>query len=185
MFKTTEDGREIVLGYLTQHDLFGEESLFDIVPQAVSAVTVESGALCVCHKADFETLLRSQPEVALAVVRVLGEKLRETTEHWAAGASSPVRDRLLYTLGHLARKYGEVTPTGVRLSFRLTHEELGALVGASRVMITYALGDLRRDQQVWEDDAHHLIVTPELANLTTETITPALPTCPCFGAPRS
>jgi len=185
LFKTTEDGREVVLGYLTSHDLFGEESLFEIVPQALSAVAVESGALCVCHKADFETLLRSQPDVALAVIRVLGEKLRETTEQWASGTSAPVRDRLQYTLSHLARKYGEVTPAGIRLGFRLTHEELGALVGASRVMITYALGDLRRTKQVWEDDAHHLIVTPELANLPQEDITPAPPACPCFDATHS
>jgi CRP/FNR family cyclic AMP-dependent transcriptional regulator len=182
--KTTEEGREIVLGYLTPHDLFGEESLFAVVPQTVSAVGAESGALCVCHKADFERLLRSNQDVALAVVQVLGEKLRETTEQWAAGASAPVRDRLQHTLSLLARKYGEVTPAGVRLGFRLTHEELGALVGASRVMVTYALGDLRRAGLVWEDDARHLVVATEVTNLVPEVMTPPTPACPCFHTLR-
>ena len=182
LFKTTEDGREIVLGYLTPHDLYGEESIFEACPQALSAAAVEDGALCVCRKEDFERLLRAHAELALAVVRVLGEKLRETTELWAAGAGAPVRERITHTLGQLARKYGETTPEGLRLGFRLTHEELGALVGASRVMVTYALGDLRKAELVREDGAHRLVISPALAAQSPDTPAAVTPgACPCFA----
>lgn len=181
LFKTSEEGREIVLGYLGPHDLFGEQALFERVTHAVSGSGVEPGALCVCEKADFERFVQQDPALALAVVRVLGAKLRETTELWASGAGAPVRERVSYTLVQLARKYGEHTPDGLRLGFRLTHEELSALVGASRVMVTYAVGELRREGLL-HDEGHLFVVAPAMLQVPAPAPgDPPATACPCFG----
>jgi CRP/FNR family transcriptional regulator, cyclic AMP receptor protein len=53
-----------------------------------------------------------------------------------------VEDRLLALLWLLAESWGRVTPNGTILPIALTHETLGALVGARRPTVTLALGEL-------------------------------------------
>jgi CRP-like cAMP-binding protein len=53
-----------------------------------------------------------------------------------------VEDRLMLLMWHLARRWGRVTPNGVRLELPLTHAVLGKLVGAHRPSVTTALGSL-------------------------------------------
>lgn len=53
-----------------------------------------------------------------------------------------VEIRLLVLLWHLADRWGKVTPNGVHLRLRLTHETLGRLIGARRPSVSTALSDL-------------------------------------------
>jgi CRP-like cAMP-binding protein len=53
-----------------------------------------------------------------------------------------VEDRLLALLWLLAENWGRVTSAGTVLPITLTHETLGALVGARRPTVTLALGEL-------------------------------------------
>jgi CRP/FNR family transcriptional regulator, cyclic AMP receptor protein len=56
--------------------------------------------------------------------------------------------RLHLMLWHLADRWGRVTPDGVVLRVRLTHELLGRLVGAQRQSVTSALRRLAQDDLV-------------------------------------
>jgi|tagenome__1003787_1003787.scaffolds.fasta_scaffold20615372_2 CRP/FNR family cyclic AMP-dependent transcriptional regulator len=47
--------------------------------------------------------------------------------------------RLLVMMWYLADRWGKVTPDGVRVPLRLTHQTLGRLVGAQRPSVTTAL----------------------------------------------
>lgn len=51
--------------------------------------------------------------------------------------------RLILKLRQLASRWGKVTPEGVRLDLRVTHQELGDMVGGARESITVALGRLQ------------------------------------------
>ena len=54
-----------------------------------------------------------------------------------------VHERMKCMLGELAEEHSLVTAKGVEL--RLTHEEIGCLVGANRVTVTRALHDIERE----------------------------------------
>jgi CRP/FNR family transcriptional regulator, cyclic AMP receptor protein len=53
-----------------------------------------------------------------------------------------VEDRLHAMLWLLAERWGRVTPEGVTLPLRLTHELLGQLVGAKRPTVSLAMKEL-------------------------------------------
>lgn len=53
-----------------------------------------------------------------------------------------VEGRLLVLLWALSERWGVVTPRGVHLRLKLTHEALGKLVGARRPSVTTAIGAL-------------------------------------------
>ena len=56
-----------------------------------------------------------------------------------------VDQRLLLIFWHFAERWGRVRADGVVIRLPLTHETLGALVGARRPSVTSALGQLARD----------------------------------------
>lgn len=56
--------------------------------------------------------------------------------------------RLILKLRQLAERWGKVTPEGVRLDLRVTHQELGDMIGAARESITVALGRLQEQGEI-------------------------------------
>lgn len=56
--------------------------------------------------------------------------------------------RLILKLRQLAERWGKVTHEGVRLDLRVTHQELGDMIGAARESITVALGRLQEQGDI-------------------------------------
>ncbi len=164
LVKTSEDGKEIVLGYITNDQLFGEEVLFDDSVRSFAAVAVEDTRLCACYKSDFENLLAQNSQLSLKVIKGLGDKIRRITEHFADVAIYDTRSSLSRTLVRLAREHGQETSDGTKLNFRLTHDDLGALVGASRVMITNVMKSLKLAGIVRDDLDHKLVISKWFLN---------------------
>src|SRR5579884_2134845 len=69
-----------------------------------------------------------------------------------------VEDRLLAILWLLAESWGRVTPAGTTVPLALTHEALGALVGARRSTVTLALGELTSRGAIVHQDRGWLLL---------------------------
>lgn len=81
---------------------------------------------------------------------LVDELLRRATQRsrWLAirlaiGGLTRIDQRVLLFLWHAAGRWGQVTPAGIELQFRLTHEVLSELIGAERPSVTSALSSLR------------------------------------------
>lgn len=70
-------GREHILGSLTEGDFFGEMSLFDGFPRSASVRAVGDCECVVLARWDLLALIRTSPEVALGILPVLSRRLRE------------------------------------------------------------------------------------------------------------
>ena len=71
-----------------------------------------------------------------------------------------VDERVLAMMWLLAESWGQVTPGGVRLPLALTHETLGALVGARRPTVSLALRKLSSQGAVVHQDNGWLLLEP-------------------------
>lgn len=71
-----------------------------------------------------------------------------------------VQDRILAMLWLLAESWGRVTSAGTTLSLSLTHEALGALVGARRPTVTLALRELSDRGALVHQDRSWLLLEP-------------------------
>jgi CRP-like cAMP-binding protein len=80
------------------------------------------------HSINFQMIRRLQQSEAL--LAIVSRKL--------------VLDRIHCLLHFLAQEFGEQTSEGVRLNFRLTHDQIANMVGTTRVSTTRCLGLLRR-----------------------------------------
>ena len=62
----------------------------------------------------------------------------------AIGDMRRVEERLIALFAHLGDRWGRVTPEGIHVPVRLTHELIALLIGAQRPTVTTGLGELRR-----------------------------------------
>jgi len=73
-------GKGRVLGNLAEGDFFGEMALFDGFPRSASVRAVSECECVVLARWDLLALIRTSPEVALAILPVLSRRLRECEE---------------------------------------------------------------------------------------------------------
>jgi CRP/FNR family transcriptional regulator, cyclic AMP receptor protein len=106
--------------------------------------------------ARFALAARRWPALLTALARRLFESAHEEHARAAICTMPRVEERILALLCHLALRWGHVTPDGVTLTLPVTHELLGALVGARRPTVSLALLALteqrlvqRRDDGTW------------------------------------
>jgi CRP/FNR family transcriptional regulator len=148
LYKISEEGKHFTLDYLKSEDIFGEVTFFENAVHTMNAEAMEDTFICCCTKELFIKLLNS-PQTALKIVQYLGKRMNEYTEHMSRTAFQDVRGRVLGVLCKLAESYGEQTGTGLSIALDLTHQDIGSLVNASRVMVTNVLGELRKENLLY------------------------------------
>jgi hypothetical protein len=89
--------------------------------------------------------VRRWPRLVAGLQVRMGEQQERLATQLAISQLPRVEDRLLSLMWLLSESWGQVTATGTRLRLDLTHEALGAMVGARRPTVTLALGTLAAD----------------------------------------
>lgn len=140
-FIAAED-RERTIGILEQGDVLVRpmDSWAASGPQ-VRCFAIDDAAMRLVDRPRLEAWMLV-PELAVNLVRVLTAQIADRELAVAIALEPRVERRLLLKLRQLAERWGRVTPDGIRLDLRLTHQELANMVGAVRESVTIALGRL-------------------------------------------
>lgn len=144
IFRTSPTGREQVLHVEGPGRPIAELPLFDGGTYPASAVTLEETRLVFLPRADFEQLYRSSPDVAHAIIRALGKRLRHLVQVTETLAFRDVAARLAMLLAGYADRVGAPTPAGVELRLDRTQEELSLEIGTARESVSRAYRQLKR-----------------------------------------
>jgi CRP/FNR family transcriptional regulator len=164
IYRTNPEGREQVLHIEGPGRPVAELPLFDGQPYPASAVTLEETRLVFLPRADFESLYRTNPDVAQAIIRALGRRLRHLVHVTETLAFRDVAARLALLLVGYAERAGRETPDGVELTLDRTQEELAIEIGAARESVSRAMNQLRRKGLIRRIDRDHLLV-PDVSRL--------------------
>jgi CRP/FNR family transcriptional regulator len=70
----------LTLAILGDGNFFGEVETFSTGTRHVYAQALEDTVLCVLSKSDLEFFMKERPQLALKMIRVLSERLREAEE---------------------------------------------------------------------------------------------------------
>ncbi len=98
------------------------------------------------------------PEIGAALVGRAVGRSRNVLTHMAIAHHPRVDERLLLLLWHMADRWGRVTPHGVSLSLRLTHELLADLIAVQRPSVTLSLQQLERQGRIARDSGKILLI---------------------------
>lgn len=74
------NGDELVLSELHKGDVFGELTLFDNVPRTATATSFDDTELLYMPRDTFINFIRAHPEIAIIMLGILGQRLRNTNE---------------------------------------------------------------------------------------------------------
>ncbi len=154
--KYSPEGREQILGLLEPGDLIGELSLVK-EREPVHVEAFEDTLICAFRQEDFIELIRTHPALMLRVIRVLAQRLRQVEEEIADLVFRDVPGRLASLLLRLAEECGQENSHGVRLTLRLTHQDIASMIGATRETVTNTLSRFR-DEGLIATDQHHIVI---------------------------
>jgi CRP/FNR family cyclic AMP-dependent transcriptional regulator len=93
----------------------------------------------------FAARIAPYPEIGARLLARATDRAKAILVQMAIAHHARIDERLELALWHVAERWGRVTPNGVSLTLRLTHELLADLVAAQRPSVTLSLQHLERD----------------------------------------
>lgn len=144
VYRSNQDGREQVLHVQRAGQPVAEVPLFDGGPYPASARAEVDSRILFLSRDDFEWLYRNNPEIATAVIRELGRRLRRMVGLVEKISLRDVPARVALTLLEYAERFGPVHD-GMEFTLSRTQEDLAAELATTRESVARAIARLRRD----------------------------------------
>lgn len=147
--KTSPEGKEVTLKVLMPGDLFCcEAAVFDGGAHPGCAQPMGDVRLLRLSKKAYFDVLRRNPEAAIEVIRYLGQRLNEAQENAKVLAMDRAEQRLASLLVNLASRAGVKEGGGIRLTIRLTRQDLANMVGITVETAIRVMGRFKRSRLV-------------------------------------
>jgi CRP/FNR family transcriptional regulator len=147
--KTSPEGKQVTLKVLMPGDLFccDAATMNDGTHPGCAQPMGDVSVLSLDKEAYYQ-LLRRNPEAALEVIQYLGRRLGEAQETAKVLALNPAEQRLAALLVNLAGRAGLPEGRQVRLTVRLTRQDLADMTGVTVETATRIMGKFKRDKIV-------------------------------------
>jgi CRP/FNR family transcriptional regulator, cyclic AMP receptor protein len=139
----TDEGREVVLGFMGPGSLLGEVATIQNRPRSATVTALEPCTAIALATGDFWALLEEHPRIWIAVHKVVIGRLRLADLQRKEFSGSNTLSRVSRRLVELTMEHGRQEDDGVTITLPLTQEELAGWTGASREAVAKSLRTLR------------------------------------------
>jgi CRP/FNR family cyclic AMP-dependent transcriptional regulator len=163
------DGRDLVLAFRGPGSILGELAALDYGRCSASVSAIDDVQVITLSPIQLHAFLRARPEAAIALLRLLSQRLRDADRKRIEFAALDTVGRVAARIVELANRFGEPQPDGsVIIAFGLSQEELATWVGSSREATVKALAQLRG--LGWLDTARRRIHVNDLQALQHRSV---------------
>ncbi len=135
LYRISPEGKKLVIYTLNDGSMFGEMSLLGQRMHNTFAEAITDCTICILNRDDLERLILTHPNIAMRILEITGNRLRETEEQLEALAFKSIPSRLATLLLRLAREGNEIAG--------LTHQDLAEMIGTYRETTTQTLNDMK------------------------------------------
>ena len=142
MSSVSADGKEVVFNLMNPGDCFGEIALLDGEARSTDAVAMTDCELLMLYRRDFMPILEKRADICLILLKVLCQRLRQTTEQVEDVLFRHLESRIAKALLHLAESASLHSVQGIAVDLHLSQRELGNIAGCSRESVNKQL-------QIW------------------------------------
>jgi CRP-like cAMP-binding protein len=139
------DGRETILAFIEEGELFGELALVDASPRHEFAEAVSDATVIAVAREDMLWLMAQHAELSMQITKLVGLRRRRIENRLGNILFRSTRERVVALLLELLDSHGEAQPCGWRVRLPLSHQELANLIGATRETVTLTLGRLQAE----------------------------------------
>lgn len=145
IYKIDSDGNEQIVSFLKEGDMFPHTGFFDNSPYPATSTIVEAAELFVIPIQAFEQLMLDVPTIAVKVMRVMGEKLREFQSKLQAFVTQDVNRRIISFLVRMADNHGQLSGNELKIDIPMTHQEFANMVGTTRETVNRVMNNLKKE----------------------------------------
>ncbi|MAT58896.1 MAG: Crp/Fnr family transcriptional regulator [Melioribacteraceae bacterium] len=137
--RTSNDGREVILTYLTDSDFFGEMAILDGMTRSATVIASEDSELFIIQRDDFLNLLKDHPEVSIALLQELTKRLRAADMKIKSLSLKDAEGKVATVLLQLADDIGVIKQGIVEIEKLPLQQDLANMAGTSRETISRTL----------------------------------------------
>jgi len=151
VFKTSAEGKEQILSIVRPGESFNDVPIFDEGSNPASAQAMGPVVLYGIRKNELKVALQNHPQVALNIIKVLAERVRQLV--------SLVEDlSFRHVIGRVAKILLEHAGDGAAPGPRLTQQEMAAIAGTAREVVGRSLKALEEEGMI-KLDRHRIVIT--------------------------
>ncbi len=149
VYRSTEDGKEIILAVHKEGDFFGEMSLIDRKTSPATVVALSDSIIALLSREDFFSLIRTHPGLLEQLLLILCGRLRDSWQKMEMLNFKNAAQRVKILFLMLIRDHGKEQSKGdVLLDIKLTHQDIADMTGLTRETVTRVLDRWQRDGEI-------------------------------------
>jgi CRP-like cAMP-binding protein len=141
----TPDGKETILAFIEEGEMFGELAILDAEPRQDFAEAMVDSKVVLVSREDMLWLMQARPDVALSITKLIGWRRRRIENRLRNVLFLPSRERMIRLLQELVETHGDRQGNRCELRLSLSHQELASLIGVTRETVTTVLGQLQAE----------------------------------------
>jgi CRP-like cAMP-binding protein len=143
--RVSDRGIEVIVDIYTKDEFFGESAFFGLPQCAEIVVAIENARIMTWSEAEMEVLLRSRPELGIALLQMVVQRSVGFGSRIAGFALHNIDRRLSHALIRFSERFGKQREDGSVEMIPLTHLFLAQYVGTSRELVTACMNQFRRN----------------------------------------
>ena len=140
----SNEGKEIVFNIINAGEIFGEIAVLDGEERSADATAMTDCELLVLNRRDFLRLLENRADLCMTLLRILCQRLRQTSEQVEDVMFRHLESRLAKALLRRAESVGLHGPQSTSVELHLSQRELGNMAGGSRESVNKILQNWHR-----------------------------------------
>src|ERR1700736_2798578 len=140
----SDEGKEIVFGIINAGEIFGEIAVLDGEERSADATAMTDCELLVLNRRDFVHLLEHRVDLCMIMLRILCQRLRQTSEQVEDVMFRHLESRLAKALLQLAERAGLHGSQSTLVELHVSQRDLGNMAGGSRESVNKILQNWHR-----------------------------------------
>ncbi len=161
----TPSGVERIVAICGPNDFIGEAFLQDNAAYQVDAVALAGTTTYSISRQSFLEMTQRDPSIALTFSQIMVSYLSHCREQ-LSGSYAPVKTRLAKVFLEQVERFGQTKDDmWANLNTNLKHEELAAMIRATRVSVSVTIAELRDEGVLQGTRGQYTINVPALTNI--------------------
>lgn len=163
VYKTNDDGKELVTGLYSTGDFFGYMAMLESTSYKETAETLEDTELAIIPKEDFEQLINNNKDVMQKFIKLLANNVTDMEQQLLRLAYNSLRKKVADALLTIYAKYSDGNKN---FKIDISRENLANIAGTAKESVIRTLSDFK-DEKLINIDHGDIVILDEkrLANL--------------------
>lgn len=145
VFKTNDDGKELVTALYNEGDFFGFIAMLEGTTYKETAEALEETELAVIPKEDFDSLINNNRHVMQKFIQLLANNVTEKEQQLLNLAYNSLRKKVADALMSLYSKYGRGNEN---YSIDISRENLANIAGTAKESVIRTLSDFKDEKLI-------------------------------------